>query len=1186
MAENINTNVSIPQPRSNTSNIRFDDIFNRLKVKPSETNQSPALSNHRISLKNDDELDILNVQNFLSRIIQNYSLENIPINYKNKKKIGPRPPTNETNKTTKSKPQKTKQNVNYQQNMVNYNQIDINNNLQNKISKFHNPIEINISDKYLINRASLQLTINDMVEKYKGTEYNNKDSTKGFQPLRHQLFVKEYLKLENPYRGLMLFHGLGSGKTCSSIGIIEGLKYDKKVFILAPASLEDNYKTQIQFCGDDIYNSDNFWYEYTLEQDETNKIDILTQVLSLPPGYIKKHNYKVWLIDPAQNKRNDLTSEQLAEIKDQITTSINYKYNFISHNGKLKQKKFFNRFTKGGKINPFDHSVVCIDEAHNLINNISNVLTTKKGSETNTYKLYHLLMNAENVKIILLTGTPIVNHPSELAIALNILRGFIKTIKIKLNIKTSDKITTDTFKQLFVFQGASIHDYIDYDSSKTTLTITKNPYGFINSIDNQGNESVKLDQDGNITFDFFKQLIFMKIQQDDRFEFERKNFKPSDISVENYLNLPHTKGEFEGMFITDGVIKNITNILETDLDIQNKTNQIKALDIINKKNEFKLITRSIGLISYLGDKENLMPSIVRNNIIPCVMSDYQTKIYSSYRSDEIKFEKNRRIRAKKKDSTEDDELSSTYRINTRLACNFVFPDGIQRPNRNIYEISDNPPEDKTGEELLDGAIPHDQEELQNESKEAAEDDMEDDTLSVAEKDNLIKIQKQEEIALIKLQETADKHLDESNIHLCSEKFNQILKNVNNDEYAGNHLIYSQFRNVEGIEILKLMLLQNGYAELSIRKNQQGIYVLNIREEDLNKPKFALYTGIEKRELKEQVRLIFNNEWDMLNPTLRNQLNRLDVNSQKNIFGDICKIFMITASGAEGINLKNVRFVHLLEPYWHPVRLAQVIGRARRIRSHDELPPEYRNIETFLYLSVFHQKYMDRKSNQFLKEISANDNGKSTDEYLNELQSKKYFINNEFIDKILNVSIDCTLYNNDSQGKCFKIDNPDSRYLSVPDYKVKATEATKDVIGEKRIKYKVATYKNIKYVVEDETPFYYYDHDKYVSSEGEIKDILIYKNPNKKSHTQVEHFIESGNSININNITFKEIIREDRPLYLYEQVDSGKRKLLVVDIDIYNKQADKSYLPIYGKVITKKGDIVLIQQKKIDNIKIQ
>ena len=60
--------------------------------------------------------------------------------------------------------------------------------------------------------------------------------------------------------------------------------------------------------------------------------------------------------------------------------------------------------------------------------------------------------------------------------------------------------------------------------------------------------------------------------------------------------------------------------------------------------------------------------------------------------------------------------------------------------------------------------------------------------------------------------------------------------------------------------------------------------------------------------------------------------------------------MITASGAEGINLKNVRYVHLIEPYWHPVRIEQVIGRARRICSHKDLPPEQRNIETFLYIT--------------------------------------------------------------------------------------------------------------------------------------------------------------------------------------------------------------------------------------------
>ena len=72
------------------------------------------------------------------------------------------------------------------------------------------------------------------------------------------------------------------------------------------------------------------------------------------------------------------------------------------------------------------------------------------------------------------------------------------------------------------------------------------------------------------------------------------------------------------------------------------------------------------------------------------------------------------------------------------------------------------------------------------------------------------------------------------------------------------------------------------------------------------------------------------------PSLSAQLKE---RSSNNLYGEIIKVIMITASGAEGISLKNVRFVHITEPYWHPVRLQQVIGRARRLCSHQELPEE-------------------------------------------------------------------------------------------------------------------------------------------------------------------------------------------------------------------------------------------------------
>ena len=61
--------------------------------------------------------------------------------------------------------------------------------------------------------------------------------------------------------------------------------------------------------------------------------------------------------------------------------------------------------------------------------------------------------------------------------------------------------------------------------------------------------------------------------------------------------------------------------------------------------------------------------------------------------------------------------------------------------------------------------------------------------------------------------------------------------------------------------------------------------------------------------------------------------------------------MITSSGSEGINLRNTRFVHIMEPYWHPVRTEQVIGRARRICSHKNLPIALQTVEVFIYLMI-------------------------------------------------------------------------------------------------------------------------------------------------------------------------------------------------------------------------------------------
>ena len=347
--------------------------------------------------------------------------------------------------------------------------------------------------------------------------------------------VKDYLNITSPYRGLLLFHGLGSGKTCTSIGVIEGFKYDKKIMILTPASLQKNYKTQLQHCGDQIYKSSNFWYFKEIAKNEGGLMRELSKLTGCPIKMMKK-NRGMWLMDPTkQTNRDSLTKDQLQQIKDQILLSLENKYTFISYNGQLKLRKFFNKFTENETINPFDHSVVVIDEAHNFISGIVN-----KYNHVNSIsmKLYHLLMDAEDCRVVLLSGTPIINYPNEVGVMMNILRGYIKTLEVKIQVLTNDKIDSKFFKKLF--KRFPFVDYYDYKANTGLLSITKNPFGFIHEYDNKGEtDGLRLDESGNLTFDDFQNKILSLLRKmpspKDR---SKKLFKVVSVDQKPFKNLP------------------------------------------------------------------------------------------------------------------------------------------------------------------------------------------------------------------------------------------------------------------------------------------------------------------------------------------------------------------------------------------------------------------------------------------------------------------------------------------------------------------------------------------------------------------------------------------------------------------------------------------------------------------------
>ena len=149
--------------------------------------------------------------------------------------------------------------------------------------------------------------------------------------------------------------------------------------------------------------------------------------------------------------------------------------------------------------------------------------------------------------------------------------------------------------------------------------------------------------------------------------------------------------------------------------------------------------------------------------------------------------------------------------------------------------------------------------------------------------------------------------------------------------------------------------------------------------DANINRYITFSGGEPDEVRRYALNIFNAKFSELPVGLGKILE--DAKFTDNKRGQLCRVFCITSAGAEGLSLKNVRRVHIMEPYWNDVRLAQVKGRAVRICSHIELPysddpaQNQRTVEVFTYVSVFSPEQMKAKEGDLkIDESIANKDG--------------------------------------------------------------------------------------------------------------------------------------------------------------------------------------------------------------------
>ena len=931
-----------------------------------------------------------------------------------------------------------------------------------KISKeFLIPEKDNLDIKVweLPNRKTYPEWFNKTYKPYEAIKNSMKTSSVGFDLFNHQKLVRDYLNNNSPYRGILLFHGLGVGKTCASIAIAEGFRSHRNIALVCFKSLVKNFKVNLMKCGFEMFRLNQHWVFHDFSNTKDPMIPY-AKFLGIPQSVITK-NGGAWFIDFTKPANFDeLSGRQQESLNAQIEALIKTKYTFYHLDGLTKSK-----LETMNRNRVFDNKLVIFDEVHNLTNAMSKAYPGVRAAG-----LKQLIMEAIDLKLVFLSGTPIINNLYEAGQLFNLLRGYIENYQVTLIKKPSSKSSYDDV--LEEFKKIDLIDQIIPKKRDNIINIVRNPKGFVNV-----KGGITLSDRNNINDEDFKTILK---------ELCGKLDYNIAIIKNRFTAFPENEEEFMNLFYNE--VKN------------------------ELKNPMLLQSRMIGLASYFKTQNKaLLPTVIadKDELIP--MSKYQFLAYSVVRKSELDQDKSKKTtgakaksKGPKRNSTKSesddifDDKKSSYRAYSRMHCSFVFPESVPRPYKNnnmidkkeiedwlnqfgknfnkMIKINDlkfgvlvfkelkidtfidefinqlsiiNSEEDPEKiKELMDvkeiiesklaelnakklelSDIDQDEEVEIDEQFNNVGDSKKSDTSVLSKKINK-KYEKDKIATLKKLDE--EKHNlftldDPEQLLKYSPKYNEIIKRCNS--IKGLSFIYTEYKTLEGIAVLEIILKANGYAQFLIDKNEDDEYIQVLQHpDDKDKPKFAFWGG--DQEKSDIIRKVYNNQFELLPTTLRRQLE-----GQNNIYGDVIKILMVTKSGAEGIDLQNVRQVHIVEPYWNPVRTQQVKGRAVRVGSHLQLPPKDRTVEIYTYLSVI--KTEDLKTDLTILDDKG---GLSSDQVLYEISQKKKKIMTEFLNLIEQTSVDCTINlketqnnNNTSKFKCLEYPSNPTRddYAFIP-----------------------------------------------------------------------------------------------------------------------------------------------------------
>ena len=668
--------------------------------------------------------------------------------------------------------------------------------------------EIYIKNEFRTNEIKNDIDLNQKIIK-------NENKIQEFELEPHQNFLKNYISPDTPYNGILIFHGTGVGKTCSAISIAEGFKktlknINKKVLIICNPGIDKNFKKEI--------------YDFSKEKTSKEYQNINLQCtgrdydLGIESMYLTKN-------------------QRIKEVKKMISSYYEF-IGYIKFANIIKKKtnnwegdeESINDKIKQYISKEFDDRVIIIDEIQNI-----KTAKTDKLEKTVQNMLMSIIKYGKNIKLVLMSATPMFDRADEIIFYLNLL--------------------------------------LENDKRKN---INKNEI-----FDGEGN----LKQDAER---FLKKILTGYVSY---VRAEKPYIFPFKIYPKKAI-IPQIKYDIHG------------NELKPD-------NKIKFTKLINLN-----------------------------------MNSVQNETYMYYYNKKTKSNFEERL-------NENNNFIENDNKNTKKN---IFYDLIEISNI-VY-----PKKDKGKK----GLSPYGS--FGKESMDSSRDNGKSGFIKKIEyrnKKKIVSYKYQKHALFNEGKENEVPFMDEKHINNYSTKFDSVLKSIKHSK--GLIFIYSFFID-QGVIPLALMLEQNGISrKCSNGENQLLDYSPNKKKGGgKSKPICYLCGKTIEKEVhqnksvsdyhvfrKAQYILFLGEPRDIIK--IRKEDAVSTFSNKNNMYGEEVKIFIGTTSVSEGLDFKNIRQVHIIEPWYNLSRHSQIMGRAIRKNSHINLPAEEQNVEVFEYCTHMNSK---------------------------------------------------------------------------------------------------------------------------------------------------------------------------------------------------------------------------------------